>query len=91
MDIITGKVLEVPFVNKGGRLIEGAESLFLEVGKQGYFIKIQAGKITRPVLKKLLGQRIKIEGEIAYGSWDSDDPAIQSRIGEYVIIFKILE
>lgn len=91
MELITGKVLEVPFVNKGGRLIEGAESLFLEVGQQSYFIKIEAGKITRSVLKKLLGQCIKIEGEIAYGSWDSDDPTVQSRIGEYVIIFNILE
>ena len=58
MEIITGKVFEVPFVNKGGRLIEGAESLFLEVGTQQYFIKIQAGKVTRPVLKKLIGQEI---------------------------------
>lgn len=91
MDIITGKVLEVPFVNKGGRLIEGAESLFLQVEKQDYFIKIQAGKVTRQALKALLGQPIKIEGETAEGAWDSDDPTVQSRIGAYVVIFKILE
>jgi hypothetical protein len=90
MEIITGKILEVPFVNKGGRLIQGAESLFLEVKTQQYFIKIQAGNLSREALKELLGQRIKLEGEIAYGSWDSDDPNIQSRIGEYVAIFKIL-
>lgn len=90
MDIITGKVLEVPFINKGGRLIEGAESLFLQVEKQRYFIKIQAGKIARQDLKKLLGQTITIEGEIAEGLWDSDDPTVQSRIGEYVIIFKVV-
>jgi hypothetical protein len=90
MEIITGKILEVPFVNKGGRLIEGVESLFLEVGTQQYFIKIQAGKVSRQTLKELLGQSIKLEGEIANGLWDSDDPNIQSRIGEYVVIFKIL-
>lgn len=91
MEIIKGKVLEVPFVNKGGRLIEGVESLFLEVGTQQYFIKIQAGKVSRPALKKLVGQEIKLEGKIANGLWDSNDPTVQSRVGEYVVIFKILE
>jgi hypothetical protein len=91
MEIITGKVLEVPFVNKGGRLIEGAESLFLQVEKQNYFIKIQAGKVARQDLKALLGQTIKIEGETAEGAWDSDDSTVQSRIGANVVISKILE
>lgn len=90
MSIITGKIVEVPFINKGGHLIEGAESLFFEVKEQRYFIKIQAGKITREALKKLLGQRVKIEGETAYGTWDSDDPKAQSRIGKYVVVFEIL-
>lgn len=90
MEIITGKVTAVPFVTKSGRKIKGAESLFLEINNQRYFIKIQAGQVSRMELEKWLDQSITVKVLRATGAWDSDDPNVQSRIGDYVAILEVL-
>lgn len=90
MKHITGKVVEVPFVNKAGRKIVGLESLFLKTSEKRYFIKFRAGTIPRKDLEPLVGETIKVEGTTDFGAWDSDDPNVQSRIGAYIVISKLL-
>lgn len=91
MSSITGKVIEVPFVNKVGCRIVGLESLFLETSDKRYYIKFRAGTIPRKDLESLIGETINVEGTTHFGTWDSDDPKVQSRVGDYIVIAKLLK
>jgi len=86
-----GRIVEVPVINKVGREIEGMASLFLQLGEdERYFIKLSSGKVLRDDLEKYLDQPIKVMAYKTYGQWDSDDPKVQSRVGNYVVISKTL-
>lgn len=88
--ILEGTVIEVPFVNKAGRTIIGAESLFFKTTVERYFIKFSAGKVLRVDLEKSIGQTIKVKSYTTFGLWDTDDPNVQSRVGDYIVILEIL-
>lgn len=87
---LEGSLVVVPFVNKGGREIAGAESLFFKTEEKRYFIKFSAGKVLRTDLEKYLGQIIKVKGFTTFGLWDTNDPRVQSRVGDYIGILEIL-
>ncbi len=91
MEVFSGQLVEVPFINKGGRLIEGVSSLFLQTETDKYFIKLYEGDVLLTDLKKQLNKPLKVKGYKRFGLWDSDDPNVQSRVGNYVAIFEILD
>lgn len=89
----TCQLIEKEFVNKGGKITEYKE-LYLRCSIQDYFIKLCESKVTKKELEKYLNKGITIEMEIKEGMWDhcNDNPAYaQSRVGNYVIIKKIIE
>jgi len=86
----SGTIVEVPFINKGGRRIEGASSLFLETAEGKYFIKHYEGDVSMIEVEKYIDKPIKVKAYKTFGLWDTDDPNVQSRVGDYVAIFEIL-
>ena len=87
---MTGKFVLVPFHNKIGRPIEGINDWFFETKGKRLFIKGLAAGITNDDLKKMKGKTVKIRAELEEGLWDTDDPNVQSRVGEYLMVFEIL-
>lgn len=90
LELLRGKLIAIPFVNKGGKRIEGAESLFLEINQERFFVKFTAESVTKEALTPHLNAFVQVQGNRDYGQWDSDDPTVQSRIGAYVVIFEVL-
>jgi hypothetical protein len=92
LDIKTyeGKIKEVPFVNKAGRKIAGVSNLFFETAGKKYFIKSSEGAVIYSELKKLINKPVKVKALKTFGLWDTDDPNVQSRIGEYFCIIEVL-
>lgn len=86
-----GQLISLPFINKRGQIVAGQESWFLKTEEQQYFIKISAGKLSKELLFNYWDKIIVVEGYISYGLWDTDDPMVQSRIGEYIVLMSILE
>jgi hypothetical protein len=86
-----GKLVDVPFINKAGRKIEGSSSMFFETEDKRYFIKSYEGEITYSELRKHIGKPIRLKARKTFGLWDTDDPGVQSRIGEFFTVIEILE
>ena len=71
--------------NKAGKPM-GAD-LYLKHGSSSYYIKqMSCPADVLPMLK--LG-KINATYEIKNGLWDTDNPEVQSRIGEYVVVYKV--
>lgn len=88
--IYEGTIIEVPFVNKAGRTIPGASSLFFKTTEDRYFIKFRAGKVLREEVEKFINQPLKVKGYITFGLWDADSNNVQSRVGDYMAVMEIL-
>jgi hypothetical protein len=85
-----GKVKKVPFVNKAGRKIADVFNLFFETSGKKYFIKSSEGDVIYSELKNFINKPIKVKAHKTFGLWDTDDPNVQSRIGEYFCIIEVL-
>lgn len=90
-DMIVGKVVNKKAYNKAGKEMPGSGDYFLEYDGNSTFIKLSESKVTAEDLNKILGQQKTFEVVKADGLWDTDDPNVQSRIGEYFMIYKILD
>jgi len=95
--IITAPVVAKNFIKKNGQSASHTE-MYIQRSIQDYFIKFCESKITREDLEKHLSGKgfIKtatLEVEFREGSWDICDNNLeqQSRIGEYVVIHRIIE
>lgn len=96
--IISAPVVEKEFVKKNG-VTTGHKEFYIQRSIQDYFIKFCESKISRKDLEDYLStmtREIKtatLEVEFLDGSWDICDGNMnqQSRIGEYVIIHRIIE
>lgn len=89
----TCELIEKEFENKIGKS-GGFKELYLRCSVQDYFIKICESKVTSEQLKKHLNSGIKVEMQIKDGSWDICEYTLeqqQSRIGQYVVITKIID
>lgn len=87
------ELIEKEFVNKIGKS-NGVKELYLRCSVQDYFIKICESNVTAEQLKKHLNRGIKVEIEIKNGSWDICEYTLeqqQSRIGEYIVVSKIID
>lgn len=94
--ILTGQIVKKTHVNKAGKTFYYYD-LYLRCSVQDYFIKFCESDVTQDEIDSFSGLRadaITVEAEIRDGNWDicpGDEGEIQSRIGEYVVIYKILE
>jgi len=80
---IKGTVIKRQPVNKVGRPMKGMASYFLSTKEKDYFIKdFPVGTM----MDNYVDQVVIIEGRQEFGLWDTDDPMVQSRIGDYIII-----
>ena len=85
-----GKIVKVDFINKGGFKVPGAFSYFFEIDGERLFIKITEGKVSRDEIAKHLNKEVEIKAYKSSGLWDTDDPNVQSRVGDYVVIQEFL-
>ena len=87
---MSGKVIKQDFLNKAGRKIDGVYDLFYKSGEKKYFIKTNECKVSQREILDVVNKPIKIKYKIKEGLWDADDPNVQSRIGEYIVILEII-
>ncbi|MCF6364604.1 MAG: hypothetical protein L3J35_00200 [Bacteroidales bacterium] len=90
LTIYEGKIVKVNFVDKAGRVHEDAFNYFFQTEGDKIFIKISEGKVKRDEIVKIYNKNIKIKGYKTFGLWDTDDPTVQSRVGDYIVIYKII-
>lgn len=88
--VVVAKVIEQKFVNKGGKEM-GYSELYLKVKQHTYFIKWSESKVTSSEIEPYVNKKVKLKIKIKEGLWDTDNPEVQSRIGEYAIILKLLD
>lgn len=86
---VQAKVIYEPFINKAGKLIEGAGDYFLVYENQNWFIKFSAGSVLRSDVEKFEGKTATCTVMELDGLWDTDDPNVQSRVGKYVALYSI--
>ncbi|OIQ28478.1 MAG: hypothetical protein BM555_05795 [Crocinitomix sp. MedPE-SWsnd] len=76
-------------INKAGNVMPGEGDYYLIYNEESYFVKLSEGKVSREQLKAVLGTKTTFEVIFDNGLWDTDDPNVQSRIGNYVGIINI--
>ena len=86
-----GKIIKRDFLSKKGVKVRDTYDLFFETTDTAYFIKMSESKITQSQAVKYLNKPITIKGKFKDGLWDTSDPKVQSRMGTYLIIQKILD
>jgi hypothetical protein len=86
---VLAKVIYEPFINKAGKLIEGAGDYFLVYEDQNWFIKFSAGTVLRSDVEKFEGKTATCTVMEMEGLWDTNDPNVQSRVGKYVALYGI--
>lgn len=88
------QLVEKSFINKGGKVTDYKE-LYLRCSVQDYFIKICESDVTVDDLKPYINKGISVEAEVIDdGYWDHCEAnlaAVQSRMGTYMVIKKIIE
>ncbi len=92
-DTLTWKAIvkKIDFVNKAGKVKEGMAELYLRKNNKEYFIKFSGGKVLRSEVEKYIDQEITVELLLKKGNWDTEEGNYwqQSRVGEYVVLFKL--
>jgi len=91
-DVIVGKIVAEQSTTKGGKPIEGVRTFYFEFGEEKIFIKFSECKpeiVTE--LKTMVDRDAVLRIERKTGNWDSDDPNVQSRIGEYCVVLSIIK
>lgn len=96
---ISAPIVKKPFINKVGKA-SGFDEYYVQRSIQDYFIKFCESSVTKEDLEKALDAQddmiktLTIQAEIREGEWDvctGDPEHMQSRIGEYIVIHKIIE
>ena len=96
--LITAPIVKKQFVNKAGRTTDHAD-YYIQQSIQDYFIKFCESNVSIKELNEKLEniegdiKALQLEVEMREGDWDICDGnhEIQSRIGEYMVILKILK
>lgn len=96
--IITAPIVTKNFVNKAG-VTTGQVEYYIQQSMQDYFIKFCESNVSIKELNEKLEniegdiKALQLEVEMRDGHWDICDGSheIQSRIGEYMVIIKVLE
>lgn len=77
--------------NKVGKEMPGEGDLYIKYQGKEVFIKLMSSKVTLDELTPHIGEKITLVVQFEEGLWDTDDPNIQSRIGEYAIVLELKE
>ena len=96
--LITAPIVKKNFVNKAGRTTDHIE-YYIQQSIQDYFVKFCESHVSIKELNEKLEniegdiKVLQLEVEMRDGHWDICDGnhEIQSRIGEYMVILKVLE
>ena len=96
--LITAPIVKKNFVNKAG-VTTGQIEYYIQQSMQDYFIKFCESNISIKELNEKLEniegdiKALQLEVEMREGDWDICDGnhEVQSRIGEYMVILKILQ
>ena len=96
--IVSAPVVTKNFVKKNGEVTDHRE-YYLQRSIQDYFIKFCESDVSRDTLEEHLAQQdgniktVTVEVEFREGAWDQCDnqEMVQSRMGDYVVIYKILK
>lgn len=83
LNIFKGTIIKRQPVNKVGRPMKGMTSYFLVTEEKQFFIKELPSGIA---IEKYVDQVVTVKGQQAFGLWDTNDPNVQSRVGDYIII-----
>jgi len=65
--------------------------LYFRTGGEEYFVRLDRSRVKADLLRTLAGKPVRVRAVKAFGLWDTDDPNVQSRVGEYMIIEEIVE
>ena len=84
-----GKLTIEDSYNKRGKKV--GTDYYLKIKGKSYFIKLIDSTIKEDELLPYLNKEMNFNGEILNGLWDTNDPNTQSRIGDYVVIYGIIE
>ena len=88
-----GKIIKVSFKNKKDAASKTVDEYRFKMGKKEYFIKYCEGKIKQEDLIPYVGKKLKIQGEFKTGLFDvcpgDNQQDVQSRAGEYAVIFSL--
>jgi len=83
-----GLIFRNSFINKIGEPNPEVKDYYFRYHDRNYYIKLSEcpydGNIS--VFDNAF---VRIYGALRYGSWDSDDPKVQSRVGDYVVFSEI--
>jgi hypothetical protein len=102
IQVIRGLIVEKSFVNKAGKISDFKE-MYFRLSVQDYYIKFCESKITKTDLQAHLDslpdtglmneKAATLEIEIKNGEWDRCDEEypVQSRVGDYIVIYRIVE
>ena len=95
--IVEGKIVEKPYLSMARQKVylpngELVKDFFLEIEDKKYFIKIKSSRVEESELKKYINCVLKFKIKTyEYGLWDTSDPMISSRVGEYITIQEIIK
>ena len=88
---LEGMIVKEIFIDKRGREHPDIYDLFLKTDKDKYFIRLMNSKVRRKELMEYLDKKAVFKINVQSGLWDTDDPNIQSRVGDYCEIYEIEE
>ncbi len=88
--VLKGTIEREQFVNKAGKPIKGVYDYAFKVKGKSYHINLHESSVTEAEMKQLIGEKIKVSASIKDGLWDTDDPNVQSRVGEYIVLHDVL-
>jgi hypothetical protein len=86
---VNGKIIKQNFTNKIGKENPEIWDLYLVYNDTIFFIKHSENSVKREELVNFIDKNIECTVEKSFGLWDTDDPEVQSRVGNYVIIYEI--
>ena len=96
IQIVNVPVIEKPFIKKNGEPTDRKE-FYLQTSIKDYYIKFCESKVKEADLKERLDRQtgsiktLKLEVAFKTGEWDRcDEEAVQSRVGDYVVIYQLL-
>ncbi len=89
--VLEGVFVERSFVNKAGREYPSVRELYFRTGGEEYFVRLDRSRIRADRMRSLAGRPVRVRAVIVFGLWDTDDPNVQSRVGEYLVVEEIVE
>ncbi len=89
--VMEGIFIERSFVNKAGREYPSVRELYFRTGGEEYFVRLDRSRVKADLLRALAGKPVRVRAVMVFGLWDTDDPNVQSRVGEYLMIEEIVE